>query len=1209
MRLLIDLQGAQTSGSRQRGIGRYTMALSQELASIAISAGHSVHVLLNAAFPDALIEIRAKLRGLLPPNAIHVWRPPANSAEDTADRSYVQAAGMLREGVIASLAPDAVLIASLFEGFGDEAVSTVNGRIDAPVTAVVLYDLIPYIQPENYLTGETGARFYHGRINQLRRADLWLAISESARQEGLDYLNLPSHDVIAISTSANAAFKPTPPSDDVLQRLQTKYGLRRKVVMYTGGIDGRKNIEALIRAFALLPPGTRYDCTLAIVCAATDMQKQFLMEVGRECDLSDGDLCITGFVPESDLIALYSSCTLFVFPSLHEGFGLPALEAMACGAPVIGSDRSSIPEVIGDPCALFDPNDDHAIAAKMQQALEDPKFMAWLRSRAAGQAAQFSWRNTAELALDAMVHKVQERKQAPCLPVVAIPRGIYRPRLALVSPIPPQRSGIAQYAAELSPELARHYELDFITRAVAASAPELAGIGAFLTPEIFQQSGNNYDRIVYQLGNSDFHADMPELMAQFPGTVVLHDLFLSGLAWWKEAVGGSPGYWTSRLRDGHGYAAALERLRIRNNLENDTVQQRYACNIDAVRFSTNIIVHSNYARAALAVAYGPNVAERTHVIPLLRRPRPPLNRAAVRKRLGYAPEDFVVCTFGGVAASKMHDVLIEAWFSSGLATDRTCRLAVVGGIDLTPYGQRIMAAVAKGEGGERVSIAGYVEDARYADYLTAADAAVQLRRDPRGETSAAAMDCLTAGVPMIINGGGTFNEIHEEFVSKLPERFTVRDLVNALEWMRNHREERVQRSSRARDHMRRVASPRLIGDMYRDVLEGPASGVVAVRDTVIRSMRQCIPAATLQPHAQRIASAVVCSLPLPALRRRLMIDVTDVDRDAPEPEAEAADEIVRMLLQDAVEPYTAEPFVVTVGMPTLAQAYTYSLLDSVGAEQPDEATVILPGDACLGFFIGQSNEPGHLDAWMHCRIWGVPVVVVCTDAMLTLAERRGPGLASLLNRVSAWADAVMVDAPTSVTRLASLLNETHVPRLDSLHIFHLAASARITLQACLAVIFRRITEAASSDGLMETLFTYPQSRLLVKGDNPLLCVGCGLLLGTSVHTTREPGNLVFGPYLTVPPGHYEVRCFMAIQDAADGHVEAVASYGEEVLDRVPLAPHQGHLPAATLQFSVASRISNLEIRITVTSDTSLVFESYELVRIGHPAIPARPLCQ
>lgn len=1205
MRLLIDLQGAQTSGSRQRGIGRYSTALAQELAVLATAAGHDVHVLLNAAFPKALVEIRAELRGLLPPGSVHAWLPPVGSSEGVGDRFYTQAATMLREGVIAAIAPDAVLIASLFEGWGDEAVATVNGRIDAPVTAVILYDLIPYIQPGNYLTEEAGARFYHGRINQLRRADLWLAISESARREGLDYLGLPPDDVVAVSTAANAAFKPTPPSPEALERLHGRYGLRRKVVMYTGGVDGRKNIETLIRAYAMLPHATRHGCTLAIVCAATEWQQQTLMDAGRDCGLDDGDLRVTGFVPEADLVALYSSCALFVFPSLHEGFGLPALEAMACGAPVIGSDRSSIPEVIGDARALFDPTDDRAIAARMQQALDDPAFMAWLRSRAAGQAALFSWRRTAELALTSLVRKVEARGQVPHRQAPALLRGIHRPRLALVSPIPPQRSGIAQYAAELAPELARHYDVDFVTHSAAAGAPELAGIGAVLTPERFQQSGGNYDRIVYQLGNSDFHADMPELMAQFPGTVVLHDLFLSGLAWWKEIVGGSPGYWMSRLREGHGYTAALERLHARNDLQTDALQQRYTCNIDAVRFSTNVVVHSNYAQAALADAYGPGVAARTHVVPLLRRPRPPLDRAVVRKQLGYAPEDFIVCAFGGIAASKMHEVLLDAWFASALAANRTCRLAVVGGIDPTPYGQRILAAVAKGEGGERVRITGYVPDATYAEYLAAADAAVQLRREPRGETSAAAMDCLMAGVPLIINGGGTFDEIPAEFVTKLPGRFTSRELAEALEWVRDHPDERLARGAGAREHMRRTAAPKLIGDMYRDALEGPPRGTVAVRDTVLRLMRERIPAATLQAHAQGIASAVVRSLPLPAFRRRLLIDVTDVDRDAPEPETEAVDEMVRALLLDGGAPYSAEPFVVTGGTPALAQAYTYSLLDTVGADQPDEAIMIQPGDACLGFFIGQSNEPGHLEAWGQCRLWGVPTVVVCTDAMLALAERRGPGLAGLLDRVSRHADVVLVDDETSVARLAALLEETRAARLDPLRIVH-TTRRQDPLPARLAAVLRRIRTAADDSGLVELLFASQHRQLVMMGDNPLVCVGCGELLGSGVRATGRPGILIFGPYLALTPGHYEIRVFMTVQDPADGYVEAVANLSIDVLDRVPLVAHRGDRgPALVLHITVGSRVRDFELRIAVTSDTRLVFKRYELVRVEQAPAPAR----
>lgn len=134
--------------------------------------------------------------------------------------------------------------------------------------------------------------------------------------------------------------------------------------MYGGGIDYRKNIEGLIRAYARLPLQTRKDHQLAIVCSIRDVDRWRLVELAKEHGIDEKDLILTGFVSDEDLLALYNLCKIFVFPSWHEGFGLPALEAMACGRAVIGSNCSSLPEVIGRSDALFDPKNDESIAKK-----------------------------------------------------------------------------------------------------------------------------------------------------------------------------------------------------------------------------------------------------------------------------------------------------------------------------------------------------------------------------------------------------------------------------------------------------------------------------------------------------------------------------------------------------------------------------------------------------------------------------------------------------------------------------------------------------------------------------------------------------------------------------------------------------------------------------------------------------------------------------
>jgi glycosyltransferase involved in cell wall biosynthesis len=156
----------------------------------------------------------------------------------------------------------------------------------------------------------------------------------------------------------------------------------------------------------------------------------------------DGRLVLTGHVPDDDLVALFAGCELFVFPSIHEGFGLPALEAMACGAPTIGSRLTSVPEVIGRSDALFDPLDTREIMELMRSALVDKGFRESLRAHAVVQAGKFSWQVTAQRALAAL-----ERFQHRALPAItgdpdrkASYRGLLESIARIPGPSPDDRS-------------------------------------------------------------------------------------------------------------------------------------------------------------------------------------------------------------------------------------------------------------------------------------------------------------------------------------------------------------------------------------------------------------------------------------------------------------------------------------------------------------------------------------------------------------------------------------------------------------------------------------------------------------------------------------------------------------------------------------------------------------------------------------------------
>lgn len=179
--------------------------------------------------------------------------------------------------------------------------------------------------------------------------------------------------------------------------------------MYTSGIDHRKNIERLLKSFSLLPQELRAKHQLAIVCSLQAADRHRLYKLCKEYGLDKQDVIFTGYISELDLIGLYNIYDFFIFPSWHEGFGLPVLEAMRCGKAVIGGNLSSIPEVISNEEALFDPYDSQDIADKIEKILTDNDFKVSLEKHAESQAQVFSWvisTNNAWKALEGSIKKI-----------------------------------------------------------------------------------------------------------------------------------------------------------------------------------------------------------------------------------------------------------------------------------------------------------------------------------------------------------------------------------------------------------------------------------------------------------------------------------------------------------------------------------------------------------------------------------------------------------------------------------------------------------------------------------------------------------------------------------------------------------------------------------------------------------------------------------
>ena len=414
MRLLVDLQACQGL-SRFRGIGRFSIELTKALVRQA--GNDEVWLALNGNFPDQADFVETQFSHLVEKRRIvRFVLPPGLAEMDRRNSWRTQASELLRESFLQALRPDLVLLGSLFEGWGEEVVTSVGALRGAPPTAVIHYDLIPLLNQESYLSNPRHRDHYYRKLASLQRTDLLLAISEHSRGEAIAALDLHEGSVVNISGAADSCFRPPTLTQEQEHEVLQRYGISRHAVMCApGGFDPRKNLTKLIEGYACLPREVRADHQLVIASGIHDVARKQLAAAAQSAGLEDGELVLTGYIPDADLVRLYGLCRLFVFPSLHEGFGLPVLEAMSCGAPTIGANATSLVEVIGWSEAMFDPTSAQAICEAMRRALTDSAHRDALRQHALAQASRFSWHESARRALVAcreLVARLQVASQA-----------------------------------------------------------------------------------------------------------------------------------------------------------------------------------------------------------------------------------------------------------------------------------------------------------------------------------------------------------------------------------------------------------------------------------------------------------------------------------------------------------------------------------------------------------------------------------------------------------------------------------------------------------------------------------------------------------------------------------------------------------------------------------------------------------------------------
>jgi glycosyltransferase involved in cell wall biosynthesis len=260
-------------------------------------------------------------------------------------------------------------------------------------TVITLHDVLGLDHPEWF----TRALALHSRLvlaPALRRAACVLVPSTHTRDRLLARLRLDHERIRLVPLGVDPQFSPGAPPDGLRKRL----GLDGAFVLTVGTLQPRKNVEAALHAFERLAAAGA-EQRLALV-GGRGWRDEALAELIRSSPAAER-IVVTGRVSDEDLVGLYRAADCFVYPSRYEGFGFPPLEAMACGTAVISSNRTSLPEVVGDAGVLVDPDDVDAIERALSELLSSPERRAELVERGYRRAAEFSWRRCAELTADA----------------------------------------------------------------------------------------------------------------------------------------------------------------------------------------------------------------------------------------------------------------------------------------------------------------------------------------------------------------------------------------------------------------------------------------------------------------------------------------------------------------------------------------------------------------------------------------------------------------------------------------------------------------------------------------------------------------------------------------------------------------------------------------------------------------------------------------
>lgn len=851
MRIAIDIQALQTRGSKKRGIGRYTQSVLEALLTENVSHGYQLYA--NATLEAPGLDISSC-------PYINIDYPHIGSSDinDLLFKTLIQANNF-----------EAIFLPSPME---ELEANIPDYKIFSKKLFVICYDLIPLIFADRYLNDPNARSLYMRRLKNVQNADFIFAISESTRQDAIKYLNIHPDNILNISGGVSSFFTPIDRGEHVvwLEKFKDKFNIYKNFILYTGGEDWRKNIEGLVKAFAKLPKTLRDTHQLVIACKVSEFFVKEITALASKLGVNES-LVLTNYVTDEELRAFYSTCSLFAFPSYYEGFGLPLLEAISCGAPAIASNNSSLIEIVNTPEQLFDANSIDNIAKVMQEVLANEQLRINLSETSLQQATKFSWTSVAQKISD--VFSEQQPITKVNIIFNRVQNNLSKPSIAFFSPFSPLKSGISDYSQDLLPSLSKHFSIDLFHD--ESYSPDSNASGNMFPHTQFESRLKNYDYegLIYQIGNSSYHSYMYHLLIRYPGISVLHDYYLGGLINYTDSHCPKLGIKLAHeLEHSYGKEKSSEILsQLQNgqmNIHEKLSEAGIYVNRRIFTRSLGVILHSKWAYNQAIKSFGEDNECIVHIPQLV--PKYQKNESLTnnfsndyRDKFGIPTNSFVISSFGFLSSTKRPLQILHA-FKLYISYQPDAYLVFVGGTDYLGTTD-IESEINKLGLQNKVKVTGFVNMTDFYRYIEVSDICLNLRYPFNGESSASLLRILSVGKPVVVTDVGSFSDFPNDVVFKIPKPIEcdeIAEILKALTTITEISDYRKSLAENALEYVSRENSPerctRLYADFFEKVQSSPQTIQKLLADYVGREIAKyeiSNPQSLLQKFSNLIASA------------------------------------------------------------------------------------------------------------------------------------------------------------------------------------------------------------------------------------------------------------------------------------------------------------------------------------------------------------------